>query len=224
MAGWLCIPLIAQRIAIGALMLQQEVPATDYSTQDMELLQFVSTQVATAIERKQLYDKLQHMAQYDFLTGLPNRELLRDRMDTAMARARRGGSVVSLLYLDLDQFKQVNDRLGHSAGDLLLEEVARRLRYCVREQDTVARIGGDEFVLLLEHIHGPVEATHVAQQIANAVSMPLHIESNTVRNKPSNNNTHKPVDGESLHQLLKHADKAMYVAKRNQPQRLSIDQ
>jgi diguanylate cyclase (GGDEF)-like protein/PAS domain S-box-containing protein len=224
MAGWLCVPLIAQRGAIGALMLQQDMPTMAYSAQDMELLQFVSTQVATAIERKQLYDKLQHMAQYDFLTGLPNRELLRDRMDTAMARARRGGSVVSLLYLDLDQFKQVNDRLGHSAGDLLLEEVARRLRYCIREQDTVARIGGDEFVLLLEHIHGPVEAANVALKIANAVSMPLRIEDNTVRIYPSIGIAHYPVDGESLRQLLKHADEAMYAAKRNQPQRLSIDQ
>lgn len=224
MAGWLCLPLITQRDAIGALMLQQDKPATDYSTQDMELLQFVSTQVATAIERKQLYDKLQHMAQYDVLTGLPNRELLRDRMDTAMARARRGGSVVSVLYLDLDQFKQVNDRLGHSAGDLLLEEVARRLRGCVREQDTVARMGGDEFVLLLEHIHGPVEAANVALKITDAVSMPLRIEGNTVRIYPSIGVAHYPVDGESLCQLLKHADAAMYVVKRSQPQRLSIDQ
>src|SRR6202035_1236248 len=116
-----------------------------YSEKDQELLQFVSTQIATTIERQQMQARLQHMAQYDQLTARPNRGFLCDRLKVALSTARREQGRLSLLYLDLDKFKQVNDTLGHDVGDLLLQEVAKRLTQCMRESDTVARVGGDEF-------------------------------------------------------------------------------
>lgn len=109
--------------------------------------------MAAAIERKQLHARLQYMARYDQLTHLPNRGFLQERLKAALGRARREQGRLALLYVDLDKFKQVNDNFGHAVGDLLLQEVARRLQQCVRETDTVARIGGDEFVILLEQLH-----------------------------------------------------------------------
>src|SRR5690606_6600544 len=148
---WLGVPLKSGQGVMGALVVQNHADNGHYSEQDRELLQFVSTQIAVAIERKQLIDGLQRMALYDQLTGLPNRELFHDRMQLALARARREQGQLALLYLDLDRFKYVNDTCGHAAGDLLLEMVARRIEQCVRTSDTVARFGGDEFVVLLEN-------------------------------------------------------------------------
>src|SRR5690606_11541753 len=144
--AYLVMPLITQKEAIGALILTSH---TDYSDKDKELLHFVSAQIATAIERKLLIDELAYSAQYDDLTGLPNRRLLYDRMASALARSRRMKNRIAVLFIDIDGFKQVNDALGHAAGDMLLKTVALRLKHCLPEEDTVARLGGDEFVVLV---------------------------------------------------------------------------
>ena len=210
---WLGVPLSAQHGPIGALVLKSESGAARYTENDKELLQFVSTQVVTAIERKQLYGRLAYMAQYDELTGLPNRTLLYDRLGAALARARRNDGRICVLYLDLDNFKQVNDSLGHAAGDLLLQEVAGRLKKCVRDTDTVARIGGDEFVVLLESIKAPEHAVVVTGKIRAALSRPVILSGRSMRILPSIGAAFYPEDGDAGAQLLKRADEAMYVAK-----------
>lgn len=213
-ASWLAMPLMTQDEAIGALVLKSHV-GTMYSDKDKELLLFVSSQVATAIERRQLAAELLRSARYDELTGLPNRRLFQDRMKSALARCRRQHGSIALLYVDVDNFKQVNDSFGHPAGDLLLKEIALRLTHCVRDEDTVARLGGDEFVVLLEEIHVPDDALAVANKIRSAVHQPIDVEGITLRTLTSIGIALHPEHGSEIEQLMKHADKAMYLDKKS---------
>jgi diguanylate cyclase (GGDEF)-like protein/PAS domain S-box-containing protein len=212
---WLGVPLKSHTNTIGVLILKSYVGGATYTEKDTELLQFVSTQIATAIERKQLHARLQYAAQYDELTDLPNRALLYDRLEAALSRARRQQGRMALLYLDLDKFKQVNDSFGHPMGDLLLQEVARRLKHCVRDVDTVARIGGDEFVILLESMQMSEHATMVAEKIREVVNRPIHLNGRWVCVVPSIGIAHFPDHGEASQLLLTHADDAMYMEKKN---------
>ena len=210
--SWLGVPLRSLRGVIGALLVKSSA-AIRYSERDQELLQFVSTQVATAIERQQLLTRLQFMAQYDQLTQLPNRALLCDRLHTALARARREQSHVALLFLDLDKFKQVNDSLGHAAGDLLLQGVAQRIQLCLREVDTVARFAGDEFVVLLEDFHTGNHAALVAEKIRQSLNQPFDLNGHSQTIAPSIGIALYPQHAQDEQQLLLHADNAMYLAK-----------
>ncbi|CAM5220657.1 Diguanylate cyclase (GGDEF)-like protein/PAS domain S-box-containing protein OS=Castellaniella defragrans OX=75697 GN=HNR28_003519 PE=4 SV=1 [Castellaniella defragrans] len=207
------VPLKSHHGTIGVLVLKSYPNGVPYNGQDQELLQFISTQITTAIESQRMQARLQHMAQYDQLTGLPNRGLLDDRLKTALSMARREHERLSVLYLDLDRFKPVNDTLGHSVGDLLLQEVASRLKRCVRASDTVARIGGDEFVVLLQRLSEPRQAAVVAAKIHDAMSRPFTLDGHTLSIAPSIGIAHYPEDGERAQQLLEHADQAMYRAK-----------
>ncbi len=212
---WLVVPLNSHKGTIGALVLKGNADGARYTKKDKELLQFVSTQVGTAIERIQLHARLKHMAQYDGLTGLPNRGLLYDRLKMALARTRREQGQMSLLYLDLNNFKQVNDSLGHAAGDELLQKVANRLKQCIRDLDTVARMGGDEFVVLLENIELPEHASNVAEKIRSAISQPIKIGGRSLCILPSIGIALYPDHGDEAQQLLRHADEAMYFEKKN---------
>jgi diguanylate cyclase (GGDEF)-like protein len=160
------------------------------------------------------------MAQYDELTGLPNRACFRDRLETALARVRRNGGRIALLYVDLDRFKQVNDTYGHGGGDQLLRAVADRLTHCVRDTDTVARLGGDEYVVLLENIAEPEDARHVVDKIRSAFGQPVLIAGHNLRIGLSIGTSLYPEDGDAQEQLLKQADDRMYLmkARRGQPQ------
>ena len=122
---------------------------------------------------------------------------------------------MSVLYLDLNNFKQVNDSLGHAAGDELLQEVANRLKQCLRDLDTVARMGGDEFVVLLENIRLPEHASNIAKKIRNAISQPIKIEGRSLCILPSIGIALYPDHGDEAQQLLRHADEAMYFEKKN---------
>jgi len=212
--SWLGVPLESHSGTIGALVVQSNADNAHYTKNDQELLQFVSTQIAAAIERKQMIASLQQIALYDRLTQLPNRELFHDRMQLALARVRRGHVQLSLLYLDLDKFKEVNDTLGHDAGDLLLQEVARRLEQCVRAEDTVARFGGDEFVVLLENIGSPEHTALVIEKIRSALSQPFDLSGQKINILASIGVAHCPLHGDDEKQLLRHADEAMYLAKK----------
>lgn len=212
--AWLGMPLTTPGGTIGALILRRELGDSPWTDREQALLHYAANQIATAIEREQLLARLQFMAQFDALTGLPNRYLLQDRMAGALARADRSAGRLSVLFLDLDHFKQVNDTLGHKAGDCLLQEVGRRMRHCVRDTDTVARIGGDEFVVLLESIHTPADALQVADKIRAALRHPISIGPHTVQITPSIGVAHYPQHGVSTDQLLGRADEAMYAAKR----------
>ncbi|MNI34227.1 Cyclic di-GMP phosphodiesterase Gmr [compost metagenome] len=211
---WLGVPLNSQNGTIGALIVKSVAGGERYTEQDKEMLQFVCAQVATAIERKQLHARLQRMAQYDQLTQLPNRELLRDRLKASLTLARLDGGRMALLYVDLDRFKEVNDTHGHAVGDMLLQAVANRLKGCVRETDTVARIGGDEFVVLLHSIQAAKDADSVAGKIRLVLAQPLRLDGHSLNIQPSIGIANFPEHGTEEKQLFRHADEAMYSAKR----------
>lgn len=211
---WLGVPLASQHGSLGVLALHSGAGGARYGARDQELLQFVSTQVATAIQRKQLQTRLRHMAQHDELTLLPNRRLFYDRIEQALARVQRQAGRLALLFLDLNKFKQVNDLFGHAAGDLVLRTVARRLQQCVRDCDTVARMGGDEFVVLLEYGAAHDAAAAVAAKIVPAVGQPIKMGGGRwLRIVPSIGVAHYPDDGDDAQQLVRHADLAMYARK-----------
>lgn len=210
---WLGVPLKSHPDTIGVLVVKSYPGGVCYDEKDLELLQFVSTQIALAIERHQLQLRLQYMAQYDQLTSLPNRCLLYDRMKVALSNARRDHKQLAVLYIDLDKFKQVNDTLGHDVGDGLLQHVAQRLKQCVRESDTVARVGGDEFVILLQHISALEQATMVADKIRKKFKQPLNVLGHILHTRPSIGIAIYPEHGNDEQQLLRHADKAMYFVK-----------
>ncbi|MDF9777324.1 sensor domain-containing protein [Pseudomonas baetica] len=211
---WLGVPLNSQNGTIGALIVKSIPGGERYTEQDKELLQYVCAQVATAIERKQLHARLQYMAQYDQLTQLPNRELLRDRLKASLQVAREDGGRMALLYVDLDRFKQINDTHGHAVGDMLLQAVANRLKGCVRETDTVARIGGDEFVVLLHSIRAADDTDIVVEKIRQVLVQPLRLDGHSLNIQPSIGVARYPDHGTEEKQLFRHADEAMYCAKR----------
>jgi len=156
---------------------------------------------------------LEALALNDPLTGLANRRLLADRMSMALVHARRNKSAMAVVYLDLDGFKQINDTLGHGAGDILLKMVAGRLVESVRAEDTVARLGGDEFIIALWHVSGIDYAATVASRAIEAVSQPYDIEGNTVSITISAGVSIYPDHGEDAETLIKSADLALYDAK-----------
>lgn len=164
-------------------------------------------------KRKQSEARVSYLAEHDFLTGLANRVLLHDRAERAMLQARRTGKKVAALLLDLDHFKQVNDNWGHAIGDLLLKQVAERLTAAVRQSDTVARVGGDEFVVLLPDIHGRVDAGRVALAIYSALAKPFINDNRHAHIGVSCGIAVYPDDAASVDALFRVADSAMYRAK-----------
>ncbi|MGZ3236032.1 MAG: diguanylate cyclase domain-containing protein, partial [Burkholderiaceae bacterium] len=174
-------------------------------------------------EAQQKTDELAYAADHDALTGLPNRNLLNDRTRQAIARAQRKHENFALLFLDLDRFKEVNDRMGHASGDALLIDVAKRLSDCVREEDTIARLGGDEFVVLLD---GPAQITQVkavADKILKALRKPYQLSKQSINVTVSIGSSLYPSDGQSVESLLEHADTAMYRAKKQGRDRLNMN-
>lgn len=169
--------------------------------------------VRYAIERKRSELRLNYLAQYDPITGIPNRQYFNDQLSRATARARREARKVALLFLDLDGFKVVNDTLGHDAGDALLREIAARLRASVRAGDVIARLGGDEFAVLLEGMNGPREVEALAKGLLKVISEPCHIEGRQVMVTTSIGITMYPNDHGDTQALMKNADIAMYQAK-----------
>ena len=165
-------------------------------------------------DRKRAEQELRYLANYDALTGLPNRTLLSERIAHAIARARRNARKVAVLFLDLDRFKHVNDSMGHAAGDSMLKAAGARLRHVVREGDSVARVGGDEFTVVIEDIGSSAEAEHIAAKIIAAFEQPLELENGQeVVISPSIGISLHPDHGSAASDLLKFADTAMYQAK-----------
>ena len=165
----------------------------------------------TALKRSE--EQLQKLAFYDPLTGLANRALLDDRLKMALTNAKRSSSMLSVMYIDLDRFKYVNDTLGHPAGDQLLIEISRRLAKPVRTSDTIARMGGDEFTILLTGLEAESNATRIAERIIDAVSRPVRLGDDTVFVGASIGISFYPRDGNDADALRKHADVALYEAK-----------
>lgn len=187
--------------------------AQDYLVKGQGQPELLARAIRYAIERKRAEERLTHLAQYDQLTGLVNRTLFRDRLIHAMARSKRLQQPIGLMLLDLDRFKSVNDTLGHDAGDQLLKAVADRLRECVREVDTVARMGGDEFTIILEALSHEDDITAVAQRITKSLTESFPLGNQQVSIGVSIGITVYPLDDHEIDDLLRHADAAMYRAK-----------
>jgi len=206
---------MAQGSVLGALLLQGDPNGPYYNTRDLDLLQYVSTQITAAIQRSQLQSRLQFQSHYDQLTGLPNRALLLDRLGVALARAQRDRHSIALLYLDMDNFKQVNDSLGHDMGDQLLREAAERLAGCVRACDTVARMGGDEFVILLENVQRSTSAEAIASKVCLALGQTYQLDGTRISGGASVGVAQYPEHADDAQQLIKQADQAMYRVKQS---------
>jgi diguanylate cyclase (GGDEF)-like protein len=194
--------------------------AKDFITKPFDLAE-VLMRVHNMIEVRLLHEAarnhgklLESLALQDPLTGLANRRLLAERMSMALDHARRNQSAMAVLYLDLDGFRQVNNTLGHSAGDGLLKMVAARLLATVREEDTVARLGGDEFIIGLWHLSSADDAATVASKVIEAVSQPYDIEGHTVSITASAGIGIYPFHGDDADKLMKSADLALYETKR----------
>ncbi|WP_407898485.1 EAL domain-containing protein [Ferrigenium sp. UT5] len=163
-------------------------------------------------EKKAAEARIQQLAHFDQLTGLPNRGQLNERFSYALSLAQRSGESMAVMFLDLDHFKNINDTLGHSIGDLFLVEIAKRLKSCVREEDTVSRLGGDEFILVFPGTDADGAAI-VANKLIEAISQPCVIDNHELNGTPSIGIALYPSDGESFEELLKKADTAMYRVK-----------
>ena len=166
-------------------------------------------------ERKEAEQKIDYLAHHDFLTGLPNRAYFSEILNHSIALAKRERGHLAVLFLDLDGFKKINDTLGHKAGDLLLQGVAQRLTASVRESDTVARIGGDEFILLLQSVSSPENAAATAQKIIENLAAAFDLNETSGRVGASIGIALYPQHGEQFEELLRRADEAMYQSKQN---------
>jgi diguanylate cyclase (GGDEF)-like protein/PAS domain S-box-containing protein len=188
----------------GFYMLGNDVTALKRAQEDLRF---------AALQLRQDAQRLEFLAHHDTLTGLPNRAMFTERAREAVAHAKRHGRNAAFLFLDLDNFKQINDRLGHEIGDGLLKSIALRLRAAVRGDDFVARIGGDEFCVLLQDIADPREAAAVAQKLVHELGMPCRVDGHELRAGASIGIACVPLDGEDAATLLRLADTAMYRAK-----------
>ena len=211
---------------LGVLDVLTDPPRT-FSSTDAELLDLFATQAAIAIANARLYEEAQqeiaerkraeksvkYLAYHDALTGLPNRRLFNERLDLEIAHANRNRFKLAIMLLDLDHFKDVNDTLGHSVGDLLLKAAAQRLRGELRQSDTVARMGGDEFMLILPEIAGEEAAGTVAGKILEAFREPFEFDGHEMRITTSVGIALYPDDGKDVEVLMRNADIAMYRAK-----------
>lgn len=217
--SYLGVPLKSRTATLGALLLQSPAGTVPYAEKDRELLEFVATQLVAAMERVQMQARLRHMALYDNLTGLPNRQLFYDRLATALNRARREQRILAVLFIDLDRLKQVNDAFGHATGDDLLRVAADRLVQNLRATDTVSRLGGDEFAVLLEGFNTAEYAYEIAGKIEAILTQPVELPERMLKSGACVGVALFPVHGSDERELLIHADNEMYAAKRQRPQR-----
>jgi diguanylate cyclase (GGDEF)-like protein/PAS domain S-box-containing protein len=179
----------------------------------MSIIQDITAKVQADQALREKDEHLEHIAYHDALTGLPNRALLIDRLTHSTNRADRTGTLTALLFIDLDRFKTINDSLGHIAGDALLKAAAQRLKNLIRKVDTVARFGGDEFVILLEDVQGSKDVVVVAQKVLRALESVFEIDSHRLHTSGSIGISLYPQDGRDAETLVKNADAAMYKAK-----------
>jgi diguanylate cyclase (GGDEF)-like protein len=205
-------PLLAQGGLVGKLMIYYNEPH-EFTRDEEQLAQTIARHVAFAITRRESEERVRQLAYHDELTGLPNRLLLRDRFDQALAHSRRSGQSLAIASLDLDRFKTINDTLGHSVGDALLRATADRLTSVLRATDTVARIGGDEFLLVLPGISHAADAVNITEKVVSAMRLPFSVHGHELHCTASVGVTIYPDDAEDHEALRRNADIAMYRAK-----------
>jgi diguanylate cyclase (GGDEF)-like protein/PAS domain S-box-containing protein len=210
--GAFAFPILAGNVTLAVLeFYSSEIRSPDPSL--LQMVRVIGSQIGQFMARKQAEENLLYVATHDTLTGLPNRYMFNQRFAHALQNAQRYRKTMALLFLDLDRFKFINDTLGHPYGDRLLQEVAGRLRLCLRESDTIARFGGDEFVALIEDFAAPSDVVSVAQKILHALRWPFMLEGETSHMTASIGISLYPNDGADLATMLKNADIATYRAK-----------
>jgi len=211
----ICIPIHSKDSVIGFIGFDQISKDKSWKTLDFELLRVLANIVADAIAKVATEKEINDLAYYDALTNLPNRVLFKDRLEQALDLAKRSGKFLGVIFLDLDGFKEVNDTLGHDWGDHLLKQIGKRLSAAVRKYDTVARFGGDEFLIMVPQLAQKKDLEEVAKKITRIFQQPVIIEEQEFFINASSGVAVFPEDGEDVKTLLKNADMAMYVAKKN---------
>jgi diguanylate cyclase (GGDEF)-like protein len=209
----LVVPVIISHHFWGFVELHQCSKEYEWSHQEESIIFAMAASISAAVQRQQTEEIIHHQAFHDSLTSLPNRVLFNDRLDLALASARRTEQCLAVMFMDLDRFKIINDTLGHSVGDVLLNEVALRLRDCLRDGDTVARWGGDEFTVLLPQIHSIEDAVNTAARIVDALKTPFKVGEHDLYVDSSIGISIYPQDGEAAETLLQNADVALYRCK-----------
>ncbi len=212
MGSGVYVPVQGERSAFGVLSMNS-LRDEAFDEDDLRFAEAVANVLSGAVRRLQTQTRLAYMAEFDALTGLPNRNLLRDRLTQTVAQVRRRGESGAVLFIDLDRFKLINDTLGHHLGDALIAEVGERLTHCVRSGDTVGRVSGDEFAVVLCELKRADDAAIVAQKILNALAQPFDLEGNEAYITASIGISVFPADGDDAETLLKNADLAMYRSK-----------
>ncbi len=213
MIDWIGVPLTSGGRTLGVLTVQSYRAETRFSAADLDLLNFVSNQIAAAISRRRADEQIRRLAFQDKLTGLPNRALFLERLEASLELRNAAGEPLALLFLDLDRFKSINDSFSHETGDRLLAAVAVRLRDALRQSDLLARFGGDEFTVLLADIREPREAGQVTDRLLAALHDPFEVDGREIFVGASIGIAVAPFDGRDAGTLLRNADTAMYGAK-----------
>lgn len=208
----LVIPVRIEGRPVALLMLENYDNQHAFDDEEIATASVLSAQMAFIFRRIELETQLAHQARHDALTGLPNRVLMLDRLEQALSQAKRRNEAIAVFFIDLDDFKRINDALGHGAGDAVLREVGERLRGSLRSDDTVARLGGDEFVLILPVAHGD-DVTQLAVKLLDLFDRDVDLGDQRVHVTPSIGVSLFPQDGSSPDELIQAADAALYVAK-----------
>jgi diguanylate cyclase (GGDEF)-like protein len=210
--GLYCIPIISSSKVLGVLTLcvkEDHQPKQE----KIDFLRGISNILAGIIERRQLEVKLDNLAHFDVLTNIHNRNMFSVSMNQLLALAKRNNRKLSLLFLDLDGFKAVNDSYGHDIGDLLLKEVSKKFKSCLRSSDLIIRMGGDEFTIILSEIVDEQYAAVIAQRIIDSIKSPFHLSGQECSIGVSIGISLYPLNSDNVETLLKYADIAMYRAK-----------
>jgi len=215
----MCVPLEHRDELLGVLNVNAE-PEREYTEHDLRALTLFGEQAAAAIANARLYEtqrllasRQSHQAVHDPLTGLPNRILLHDRLDEALSRKREKGAGLALLFIDLDEFKRINDSLGHSAGDELLSAFSRRLRQSIRDGDSAARFGGDEFAVLVDNVSTVEQAVAAAERIQRLLEENFEVDGRRLRLRASFGVSMQHPESVNADEMLRRADTALHVAK-----------
>jgi len=214
--NWIGIPLkLNNNKTIGMIGIQSYNDKNKFNENDLKLLELISNQIATAIKRKKDDIHIHKQAHYDALTGLTNKALFYDRLDHAILQAERQDEVIAVLFIDIDDFKYINDSLGHSAGDEVLKMVADIIKSSVRKSDTVSRWGGDEFCVLLPSVKSNEGVLKLYKRILNESFNNIKLKNKKIQLKVSIGISMYPMDGDKPEVLIDNADNAMYESKKN---------
>ncbi len=207
-----CVPIISRGNLLGVISLYV-LDSFRGDTDEGAFLSTIMTTLAGLIEKRNMEERIRHMAEHDALTGLPNRLLFKEHLQREILHTKRDETTLAVLFLDLDKFKEVNDTLGHEAGDELLIQDSQRIKSCLRESDTIARMGGDEFTLILSSMVDSEAAGRIARKIIKELRKPFLINDNQCYIGVSVGISLCPENGTDSDTLMRHADIAMYWVK-----------